>query len=107
MNPLWTALIRIAARIGRWLLDVAARRGGKWLSEYMEERVILFRKRLARAKTDNRKAWLKGRIVRWLAGAKWLREHSSELDDKALQAVCDLPAAKKLPAVAREEICPA
>lgn len=107
MNPIWKGLIRIAAAIGRWILDLAARRGGKWLGEYIDERVKVFRKRLAKAKAQWRIEFLKGRIARWTSAAKWLAKNAGNVDDKVLDAVCKLPQVQKLPEVAACEIEPA
>lgn len=106
MNPLLAGLIRIARAIGRWILDVAARRGGRWLAEYIDERVLVFRKRLARARTEHRAAWLRGRISRWQAAAKWLRANAATVDDKVVELARKLPEVAKLPKVAAGEVEP-
>lgn len=97
MNPIVKGLINLAIRIGRWLLDLAARRGGAFLRGYIEERVGVFKKRLARANTARRKEWLSGRIARWTAAARWLKAKAAQLDDAAIKAVCSLPQVKALP----------
>lgn len=113
MNPILAGLLKLARRIGRWLLDVAARRGGAFLVGYIEERVGVFRARLARvskrttAAAKRRALWLKGRIARWLAAAKWLKDNAAGVDDRAIDAVRKLPAFAKLPASAPEETEPA
>lgn len=122
MNPLVRGLINLAVRIGRWLLDVASRRGGKWLSEYLEERANSVLKRrltatleryakarndLSRRRINRRIEWLRGRIRRWLSAADWLRAQAADLDDKAIAAVCALPQVKALPLSAACEEEPA
>jgi hypothetical protein len=112
MHPIVAGLLKFVRKIGRWLLDVAARRGGKWLADYLEERVGVFRARLARvvkrtaAAAKRRALWLKGRIARWLAAAKWLRENAAQVDDKAIAIVRELPAVKRLADVVPDEVEP-
>jgi len=104
MSPLLAGLLRIARAIGRWILDVAARRGGKWLADYIDERVVVFRKRLAAVKAEWRIEFLRGRIKRWQAAARWLRKNAGGLDDKAIALACAHPEVAKLPEVAVGEI---
>lgn len=113
MHPIVSALLKIVRRIGKWILDLAARRGGRWLAEYLEERATtVFRARLARvssrttAAAKRRAAWLKGRISRWLAAAKWLRDNADQVDDKVIAVVSELPAVKKLAATVPDEVDP-
>lgn len=105
MSTIVRGLIRIAAAIGRWLLDLAARRGAAFLRAYIEERIGVFRARLGRAQTNRRRLWLQSRIRRWSAAARWLKAKAGDLDDKAIRAVCQLPQVKALPisAVCEEE----
>lgn len=94
-------LISIARRIGRWILERLLVRGALRLAHYMEERVVVFRARLARAKTDRRRVWLRGRIRRWTAAAKWLLEYRFEVGSCVVHEADDLLArAKGLPRVA-------
>jgi hypothetical protein len=72
-------LVDIATKIGRWILGVVVRRGALFLRDYMAERVLVFRARLAKAKTTRRQQWLKGRIARWTAAAKWLSAKAGQL----------------------------
>lgn len=98
---LLAALIRIARAIGRWVLRTAAKRGGVILAGYMLGKVDDFRRRLARARTDRRKAWLTGRIARWSAAIRWLQANGSKLaadliaeaDKAARQAAIPMVAA--------------
>lgn len=112
MSTIVAGLLKFVRKIGRWLLDVAARRGGRWLADYMEERIGVFRARLARAESrktaaaKRRAAWLRGRISRWLAGSKWLRENSDDIDDVVISVVRELPAVKRLAAVVPDEVEP-
>lgn len=101
------ALIRIAVRIGRWLIQHAARKGVERLIGYMDGKIGDFKRRLARAKKAARIEWLKGRIARWTAAVKWLITHGPTLAGDALKGICKLPAVRALPLVAREEVCPA
>lgn len=100
MNPIVKVLIRIALRIGRWVLEHAARKGLARLIGYMDGKADDFERRLARAKTARRKRWLRGRIKRWRDAVNWLIANAPELGAKVLENVCALPAAKKLPLVA-------
>lgn len=104
MNPIWKSLIRIAARIGRWLLEHAARKGLARLVGYMDGKADDFERRLAKAKTERRREWLRGRIKRWRAAVNWLIANGPKLGTEVLKSVCALPAAKKLPLVAACEV---
>jgi tRNA A37 N6-isopentenylltransferase MiaA len=101
MHPIVTGLLKFVRRIGKWLAD------------YLEERTVVFRDRLARvvkrttAVAKRRAVWLRGRISRWLAAAKWLRENAAGVDDKAIEMARKLPAIAKLPISAPEESEPA
>lgn len=98
------ALISIARRIGRWILERLIVRGARRLAEYMEERVEVFRGRLARARTPRRKAWLRGRIRRWTDAARWILEYHFEVGRCVADESDDLMArAAKLPRVSRCE----
>jgi hypothetical protein len=103
MTTLAKGLIDIAIRIGKWLV----RRLAKWLKVhvvgYMRGKIEDFRRRLARAKTDRRRAWLKGRISRWTKAANWLDKQSGVFFNKEAAEVCKLPAFAKLPEVAKCE----
>lgn len=122
MNPIVNGLIKLAIALGKWILDVASRRGGKWLSEYLDERAdSVFANRLYRAREryaksrtilvkrrwERRIEWLVGRIARWKAAAKWLRAKAAQLDDAAIKAACSLPQVKALPLSAACEEEPA
>jgi hypothetical protein len=98
---LWPAFRRILVAIGRWLLGVVRRRGIPILVGYMLERIEVFRARLRRAKTDRRMKWLRGRIRRWTAAAKWLTAHASDLHERALEQYEKLSA--RIPEVAPGE----
>lgn len=106
MSNLLEALVRIAARIGRWMLEHARDRGLTMLLGYMQGKIGDFERRRQRARTKRRVAWLTGRIERWRKAVAWLTDNAKALTSKALAAACELPAAKRLPLVATEEICP-
>ncbi len=121
MNPIIVGLLKIARKIAKWILDLAARRGGKWLGEYISERAEqVFPKKLAaaqkalkKARTELRKrrlqvriAWLRGKIRRWQDAAKWLAENSGQVDNVVIDNVRQLPAFKKLPEIAKGEVEP-
>lgn len=103
MTTIAAGLLDIAIRIGKWLV----RRLAKWVKGhvvgYMLGKVDDFKRRLARAKTDRRRKWLKGRISRWLKAARWLEERSGVFVHDAAAEVCKLPAFAKLPEVAKCE----
>lgn len=90
---IWPALRKILIAIGRWLLNTARRRGVPMLVGYMLERVEVFKRRLGRARTSRRMKWLRGRIRRWTAAARWLTQHARELNARALRE-CERLAAK-------------
>lgn len=72
-------LIAWAKKIGRWLLQHLAAHGLDLLRGYMNGKIGDFKRRLARAKTDRRKAWLRGRIRRWTAALRWLTEKRMDI----------------------------
>lgn len=97
MSTLVTALIELAVRIGRWVLERLAKRGFGRLIGYMEGKVDDFERRLARSKSARRKRWLRGRIDRWTCAVAWLEAHSSKVAGKVVREVCRLPEVQKLP----------
>jgi hypothetical protein len=103
MTTLVSALIDIAVRIGK----VIVRRLAKWtltrLTKWMRGRVRVFQGRLLMAKTDRRRAWLAGRIHRWLDAIFWLERNAIEALGKAAKKACSLAAFRKLPEVAKCE----
>lgn len=103
MNTLVAGLIDIAIRLGRWIV----RRLAKWaLSHvvgYMLGKVDDMKRRIARAKTDRRRKWLRGRVARWTKAAKWIEANALKKLGEAAKEACKLPAFAKLPEVARCE----
>lgn len=79
------ALVKFARRIGRWLIKQLIRLGGAMLRGYMLGKIDDFKRRLARAKTDQRRRRLTGRITRWAAAVKWLTQHAVDADKVAKQ----------------------
>ena len=73
------ALIRLARRIGRWILEHLAERGIVMLRGYMGGKIGDFRRRLAKTKTNRRRLWLAGRINRWSRALRWLEAHTGDL----------------------------
>ncbi len=98
-----SALIRFARAIGRWLLKFAAEHGATWLAGYMVGRIGDFGRRLARAKTRRRKAWLRGRIDRWQVALAWLKEHGSEAARDVIDEADRMAESWALPMVAATE----
>lgn len=89
MVRIWPALRRILIALGRWILGLLQRRGIMIGTEYMLERVEVFKLRLGRVKgqtprAQRRRRWLRGRIRRWTRAAAWLLEHQKELHERAL-----------------------
>jgi hypothetical protein len=88
-SALWKVFARILRAIGRWIIGVARRRGIPFLVDYMQERIGVFQKRIAKtkgssARAKRRRAWLRGRIRRWTRAANWLVGQSVELHQAAL-----------------------
>lgn len=105
MSPLVSEVIAIARRIGRWIVEHLVKHGATRLGHYMILRAdTVFRRRLARAKTPRRKAWLKGRIKRWTAVGEWLLARAEEIGTcVAAEGDVMLARAKGLPHTARCE----
>jgi len=107
MNTLTrNGLLNLARKIGRWIIDHLAAHGIDMLVGYMNGKIGDFRRRLAKAKTDRRKAWLTGRIARWARAMNWLKSKREQLIGTAYseyKALAD-HAEKKLglPVVAKE-----
>jgi hypothetical protein len=78
-------LIRIAKAIGRWILVRYLEYGRTKLVHYMEGRIDVFRARLRRARSKVRKAWLSGRINRWMQAVRWLRTEGKRLAKRAVE----------------------
>lgn len=95
------ALIRFARKIGRWILRKLLEIGALWLEGYLVGKISDFRRRLARAKTERRKKWLRGRIRRWSAAYDWIDLNAHELDDDVVREADD--AASLIPMVAAAE----
>lgn len=100
-NAIITGLINLARRIGRWLLRKLLEIGGEWLCGYMAGKLGDFRRRLAKAKTERRKRWLRGRIRRWSKALTWLTENRGDYGLDIVEAAD--AAAGKIPMVAKAE----
>lgn len=100
MNPLVTALLDLAVRIGRWLVKRLAKWAISHVVGYMKGKVEDFRRRLARAKAVRRRKWLRGRIARWTKAADWIERNALARLGDAAHEVCKLPVFRKLPEVA-------
>ncbi|HWB76606.1 MAG TPA: hypothetical protein VG755_16690 [Nannocystaceae bacterium] len=87
MNKIVSTLVDVALRIGRWLVRRLSARGALWLQHYMEGKVEDFERRLARARTERRKRWLKGRISRWNRAIAWLKANAKKVTDTVIDAV--------------------
>lgn len=93
-------LIRIARAIGRWVIEHFAEKGLAMLIGYMDGKVGDFRRRLARAKRERRKAWLRGRIRRWTAAIAWLRKYAMGVAQDAVREACrSSEALREIPVV--------
>lgn len=79
-TALKNGLLAWAKRIGRWIIERLSRFAANALAHYMLGKVDDFRRRLAKAKTERRREWLKGRIARWNRAANWLIERSDDLN---------------------------
>lgn len=97
---IWKGLRRIVERLGRWVIRSLAEHGARALAAYMRVRVGVFKKRLARVLARKRHPewrvrFLRGRISRWLAGARWLDARATELAGIAERTIApyieDLP----------------
>lgn len=73
-------LIKVGLRIGRWLLEWMAEEVPILVVGYMRGRIRVFGRRLGRARTARRKAWLRGRIARWTAVANEIAEREREIE---------------------------
>lgn len=104
MTTLVSALIDIARRIGRWVIERLARVAGRRLGFYMLERAEVFRARAKRAKSARRKRWHTGRAKRWEKAGAWLLAWSDDVG-KCIATEADtlLAKAKGLPRVAKCE----
>lgn len=105
-------LIDIARAIGRWVVKRLANLGMKRGVAWIEGRIGVFRKRLARAVKNGwalRERWLDGRISRWLRARAWILKNQKKIEDKAVRAYCKLSdtALAKVPYYAPAELCPA
>lgn len=99
-------LIAIARRIGRWIVQRLAKTAITKLIGYMEGKIEDFGRRLARAKTEHRKVWMRGRIKRWSIAAAWLTSKSAAIaacTAKQLSEVDTLVKAKGIPVIAECE----
>ena len=94
-------LINIARRIGRWILRKLLEIGGDWLCGYMAGKIGDMRRRLARAKTERRKRWLRGRIRRWDKALGWLNANRHDIGSDIVEAADS--AASSIPMVAKAE----
>lgn len=104
MSNVALELISLARRIGKWLLRRVITRGAVRLGHYLIEHCEVFRNRLARAKTERRKRWLKGRISRWTKSGNWLLAWAAPVAKCVTdEADAMLAKAAKLPEVARCE----
>lgn len=99
---IWPSLRRILVAIGRWVLDRIVRSTVLAVVWYMRGKVEDFKRRLARARSDRRKRWLRGRIRRWTRAAGWLETWRHELADRTTKAACK-QLATKLPEQAAQE----
>lgn len=94
-------LLKWAMAIGRRLLRWLATKAISALVMWMRKHVEVFRQRRERAKTDRRRAWLDGRIKRWLAASAWLWRHNVALGKCAVGEFDALAKdAKHIPLVA-------
>lgn len=96
----WRGLRRIVEHLGRWTIRTLARRGALALANYMRIRTDVFRARLARVLARKRHAawrvrFLRGRIRRWLAAARWLEAKADKIGNvterKLAPYIDDLP----------------
>lgn len=76
-------LIKVGLRIGRWLIEWLAEELPILIIGYMRGRARVFGRRLARARSDRRKRWLRGRITRWTAVANEIAEREREIERAA------------------------
>lgn len=108
MTAIATALIDLARRIGRWVLNRVIAAGARRIGEYMIERAeSVFARRLYRAmqRGDKRRIrWLRGRIERWRRWGTWLIQRSIDVADCVTKEADSLVAkAAKVPVVANCE----
>lgn len=103
MTTLVSGLIDIAIRLGRWVVRRLARWAVDHVVGYMLGKIDDFQRRLAKAKTERRKKWLRGRVRRWTRAAAWIQSRALEKLKDAAGEACKLPAFAKLPEVARCE----
>lgn len=98
-----TALLCFARRIGRWLLRRLVKFAVEHVVGYMLGKVDDFRRRRDRARRESRRAWLTGRIDRWLAAARWIAKSASELARDVIEEADRLAAMRGLELVAAAE----
>jgi hypothetical protein len=106
MSTLVLALIDLAVQLGRWILERLAKRGFSKLIGYMDGKIDDFARRLARARTNRRKRWLRGRIDRWTRAMAWLEANSSKAAKRTIDEVCKLPEVQRLPLKSACEVRP-
>jgi hypothetical protein len=97
MNPLVTALLDLAVRIGKAIARRLARWTVRRVVAWMRERIEVFRDRLGEATRERRKLWLRGRINRWTQAANWIEARALKALGEAARQVCKLPAFRNLP----------
>lgn len=100
MNPLVTALLDFAMRIGKAIARRLARWTVKRVVAWMRKRVIAFKGRAESARIEGdawRVQWNAGRSVRWTKAADWIEERALKALGEAAKQVCKLSAFRKLP----------
>lgn len=103
LSELWPTLRKHVLSIGRWLLRVAVRHGRDGLAVYMECRVEVFDERLKRAKSKQRRRWLRGRIRRWSIVIAWLHGREAENFTEKVIDLAHERAKREIPAIGPDE----
>lgn len=105
MTTLAAALVDIAIRIGRWLLQRLARWAISHVIGYMRGKIEDFKRRRANPKiADWRREFLAGRIQRWTKAVRWIERHSLAFLNEQSRNLCKLPEVRKLPLRAACEV---
>lgn len=96
-RALWPAFRHIVIRLGRWFARRLANKSALWLASAMTQRIVRFRKQLARSKRDapRWRKWMKARIRIRQHAIRWLCTHAKTLTERIMQAYEALT--KKLP----------
>lgn len=102
MNILKT-LLSLAVKIGKWLLHHLREQGLDLALGYINGKIHDFIRRLAKARTDRRKRWLRGRIQRWGAVLRVLSGAKAKAVADNIEAAIIQATTRRIPMVAEAE----